>query len=146
LTSLPYVEHMGPTRYRVAAAGWVRCDGQSETLEGIPQPSYNGLVAQAQRNQRSILVSFNGYEWRTHNPYIVKVLPGLHPDRRPAFIHFDRFTQEGIVLRVYDGQGSPFSYEELLRMGIMVEVCQYQVISPHEEETQARPAARSEYA
>ena len=136
LTSLPYVEHMGPTRYRVAAAGWVRCDGQSE------QPSYNGLRAQARRNQ-SILVLFDGYEWPINHPYIVKVLPSLHHDRRPAFIHFDRFTKEGIVLRVYDGQGTPFSYEELLRMGIMVEVCQYLVISPPEEDTQASPAAQS---
>jgi hypothetical protein len=121
-----YVEYLGPTLYVVAAAGWVRGDGQSE------RPSYNGLRVEAQQNQ-SILVRFDGYEWPIVHPYIVKVLPGLHHDRRPAFIHFDSFTQEGIVLRVYDGQGSPFSHEELLRMSLMVEVSQYQ----------ASPAAQS---
>src|SRR5439155_12852501 len=62
-SALNFVEHpQDQGRYRIAAAGLIRCDGTSE------QTSYNNLVAQS-RPDGYVILHFNNYQWPNEAPY-----------------------------------------------------------------------------
>lgn len=116
-----FVEHpLDQGRYRVAAAGYIRCNDTSR------QPSYNGLAARSTQDG-IVNVRFTGYEWPNRAPYVVKVLAASLSKINPCIVSFDRFMKGYFMLRVTDGAGNAVSRENLEQLELMIEVSQYVV-------------------
>lgn len=125
-----FVEHpLNQGRYRVAAAGYIRCNDTSR------QASYNGLTAHATQDG-VVNVLFTDYEWPNPAPYIVKVLAASHSKIDTCIVSFSRFMKGYFVLRVTDGAGRAVSKENLELLELMIEVSQYTVLSSTKEEGQ----------